>query len=88
MSGTAARAGRTMFDKIWSRHVVAEGPGGQTLLYIDRHLLHEGSVPPFERLSTIGRPVRRPAAMVATADHYVPTATAAGAIPDAEMRAW
>jgi hypothetical protein len=31
-----------MFEKIWTRHVVAEGPGSQTLLYIDRHLLHEG----------------------------------------------
>jgi 3-isopropylmalate/(R)-2-methylmalate dehydratase large subunit len=50
------RRGRAIFEKIWDRHVVAEGPGGQTLLYIDRHLLHEGSAhsfswlrrPPFE----------------------------------------
>ncbi len=33
----------TMFEKIWTRHVVAEGPGGQVLLYVDRHILHEGS---------------------------------------------
>ena len=31
-----------MFEKIWNRHVVAEGPGGQTRLHIDRHLLHGG----------------------------------------------
>ena len=66
--------GRTMFEKIWSRHVVTEGPGGQTLLYIGRHLLHEGSTFAFARLRQSGRGVRRPQAMVATADHYVPTA--------------
>src|SRR5262245_54261015 len=79
-------AGRTMFDKIWSCHVVVEGPGGQALLYIDRHLLHEGSVPAFQRLRRSGRPIRRPAAMVATADHYVPTANRGAPIPDEEIR--
>src|SRR5262245_11342374 len=79
-------AGRTMFDKIWSRHVVADGPGGQTLLYIDRHLLHEGAVPAFQRLRRSGRPIRRPTAMVATADHYVPTVNRGAPIPDEEIR--
>src|SRR5439155_797706 len=41
----------TMFEKIWSRHGVAEGPGGHVLLYIDRHLLHEGSTSAFGRLA-------------------------------------
>ena len=77
-------AGRTMFEKIWARHVVAEGPGGQTLLYIDRHLLHEGATHAFQRLATAGRRVRRPDLTFATADHYVPTI--AGEIPDAEIR--
>src|SRR6185503_17125008 len=63
----------TMFDKIWARHVVAEGPGGQTLLYIDRHLLHEGSAAAFARLGRRGQRVRRPDLCVATADHYVMT---------------
>ena len=49
-----------MFEKIWSRHVVAEGPGGQALLYVDRHLLHEGSTHALARLERTGRPVRRP----------------------------
>jgi 3-isopropylmalate/(R)-2-methylmalate dehydratase large subunit len=66
--------------------VVAEGPGGQTLLYIDRHLLHEGSTHAFERLGRSGRRVRRAAAMVATADHYVPTTNRSEPIPDAEVR--
>jgi 3-isopropylmalate/(R)-2-methylmalate dehydratase large subunit len=62
-----------MLEKIWSRHLVAEGPGGRALLYVDRHLLHEGSTHAFGRLETKGRAVRRPEACVATADHYVPT---------------
>jgi 3-isopropylmalate/(R)-2-methylmalate dehydratase large subunit len=45
----------TMFAKIWSRHVVAERPGGHVLLYIDRHLLHEGSTSAFGRLAAAGR---------------------------------
>jgi 3-isopropylmalate/(R)-2-methylmalate dehydratase large subunit len=76
---------RTMFEKIWARHVVAEGPGGQTLLYIDRHLLHEGSTPAFLRLAKTGRRVRRPDLSFATADHYVQTSPGAPA-PDAEIR--
>ena len=75
----------TMFEKIWARHVVAEGPGGQTLLYIDRHLLHEGSTSAFQRLARSGRRVRRPDLSFATADHYVLTSPGAPA-PDAEIR--
>jgi len=79
-------APRTMFEKIWGRHVVAEGPGGQALLYVDRHLLHEGSTHALGRLERKGRAVRRPEACVATADHYVPTAPGAGEIADPEAR--
>src|SRR5215470_6025290 len=75
----------TMFEKIWTRHVVAEGPGGHTLLYIDRHLLHEGSTAAFLRLAKAGRRVRRPDLSFATADHYVQTSPGAPA-PDAEIR--
>jgi 3-isopropylmalate/(R)-2-methylmalate dehydratase large subunit len=79
-------SGRTMLEKIWGRHVVAEGPGGRALLYVDRHLLHEGSTHAFGRLERKGRTVRRPEACVATADHYVPTAPEAGEIADPEVR--
>jgi len=78
---------RTMFGKIWDRHVVAEGPGGQALLYVDRHLLHEGSTHALARLERKGRPVRRPDACLATADHYVPTEPGAGEIANPEIRA-
>jgi 3-isopropylmalate/(R)-2-methylmalate dehydratase large subunit len=64
---------RTMFEKIWARHVVAEGPGGHVLLYVDRHLLHEGTTAAFGRLARSGRRVRRPDLSFATADHYVLT---------------
>jgi len=75
-----------MFEKIWSRHVVAEGPGGHTLLYVDRHLLHDGSPEAFRRLRAAGRTVRRPGELVATADHYVPTGAGSEASANEEIR--
>jgi len=65
--------GRTLYGKIWDAHAVASGPGGRTLLYVDRHLVHEGSFHAFEALRASGRPVRRPDLTFATPDHYVPT---------------
>jgi 3-isopropylmalate/(R)-2-methylmalate dehydratase large subunit len=60
---------RTMFDKIWDAHEVAE-----SLLYIDLHLVHEVTSPQaFESLRLAERPVRRPDRTLATADHNVPT---------------
>ena len=46
---------QTLFDKIWDRHVVVAGEDGQTLLYIDRHLCHDGSIQGFKRLRQQGR---------------------------------
>jgi 3-isopropylmalate/(R)-2-methylmalate dehydratase large subunit len=77
---------RTMFEKIWARHVVHQGPGDWSLLYIDRHLLHEGASAAFERLARSGRRLRRPGASVATADHYVATTPGRWQAPEAEMR--
>ena len=64
---------QTLYEKIWNAHVVASGPGGRTLLYVDRHLLHDGSFHAFEALRNGGRVVRRPEATFATPDHYMPT---------------
>ncbi len=65
---------RTLYDKLWASHVVREDDDGQSLLYIDRQLLHEVSSPQaFEGLRAHGRVVRRPAAQLAVADHAVPT---------------
>jgi len=63
----------TLFEKIWSSHVVTEGPGGHALLYIDRHLLHEGSTHAFHRMARNGSRMRRPDLSFGTADHYVLT---------------
>ncbi len=66
--------GRTLYDKLWSSHVVHDYGDGTSLLYIDRHLLHEVSSPQaFEGLRAAGRGVRRPEAHLALADHAVPT---------------
>ena len=64
---------KTLYEKIWDAHVVAQGPGRRTLLYVDRHLLHDGSFHAFEALRRLGRSVRRPGAAFATPDHYAPT---------------
>jgi len=75
-----------MLEKIWDRHVVREGSGDWSLLYIDRHLLHEGASAAFERLAKSGRTVRRPGASVATADHYVATTPGDWRASEPEMR--
>ena len=65
---------RTLFDKIWDSHVVERLPDGTCVLYIDRHLVHEVTSPQaFEGLRLAGRPVRRPDATIAVADHNIPT---------------
>lgn len=64
----------TLFDKLWQRHVVAEIPGGQSLLYVDRHLVYEVTSPQaFEGLRMGRRRPWRSATVLATADHNVPT---------------
>jgi len=64
---------RTLFARIWDRHVIAERPGGDALLHIDRNFVHEGSFHAFGALAKDGRRVRKPRQTFAVADHYVPT---------------
>jgi 3-isopropylmalate/(R)-2-methylmalate dehydratase large subunit len=67
-------APRTLYDKIWDDHVVEVQPDGNTLLYIDRHLVHEVTSPQaFEGLRVSGRKVRAPQRTLAVVDHNVPT---------------
>lgn len=67
-------AGKTVYDKIWDAHVVAEREDGMTILYVDRHLLHEVTSPQaFEGLAMAGRSPWRRDANLATPDHIVPT---------------
>jgi 3-isopropylmalate/(R)-2-methylmalate dehydratase large subunit len=65
---------KSMFEKIWEAHVVRDVPGESTILYIDRHLVHEATSPQaFAGLKAAGRKVRRPDATIAVLDHNVPT---------------
>ena len=66
---------RTMFEKIWQRHVVVDRDDGYTLLYIDRHLMHDGSAGPFAQMKERNMKVRRPERSFATPDHYILTSS-------------
>jgi 3-isopropylmalate/(R)-2-methylmalate dehydratase large subunit len=73
--------GRTLYDKLWDAHLVAEREDGSALLYIDRHLLHEVTSPQaFEGLRLAGRSPWRIDANLATPDHNVPTTDRAAGI--------
>jgi 3-isopropylmalate/(R)-2-methylmalate dehydratase large subunit len=66
--------GRTLFDRVWEAHLVAEPEGEAPLLYVDLHLVHEVTSPQaFEGLRLAGRTVRRTDLTLATMDHNVPT---------------
>ena len=73
-------APQTMFEKIWRRHIVVDRDDGYTLLYIDRHLLHDGSAGGFGKLREMGRKLRRPDRAFATPDHYTSTEAANTAV--------
>ena len=65
---------KTLYDKIWDAHMVSTGDDSTSLLYIDRHLVHEVTSPQaFEGLRTAGRKVRAPEKTIAVPDHNVPT---------------
>jgi 3-isopropylmalate/(R)-2-methylmalate dehydratase large subunit len=66
--------GKTLFEKIWDAHVVVEKENNPSLIYIDRHLVHEVTSPQaFDGLRMNNRHVRRPDLTIATMDHNVPT---------------
>jgi 3-isopropylmalate/(R)-2-methylmalate dehydratase large subunit len=65
---------KTLFEKIWDRHVVKTIDGGPSILYIDKHFIHEVTSPQaFKGIENRGLEVLRPKQIVATADHNVPT---------------
>ena len=77
----------TMFEKIWQRHVVVDRDDGYTLLYVDRHLMHDGSAAGFAQLRARGLKLRRPDRGFATPDHYVlSNSRAVQDIPDPHHR--
>ncbi len=82
--------GKTLYDKIWDAHLVDADADGNSLIYIDRHLVHEVTSPQaFAGLRLAGRKMRAPHKTLAVADHNVPTTSRAGgdaAIADPESR--
>ena len=79
---------RTLYDKIWDDHVVEAQPDGTTLLYIDRHLVHEVTSPQaFEGLRMSGRKVRAPEKTLCVVDHNIPTTDRSLPIEDPESKA-
>ena len=77
---------RTMYDKIWDDHVI-ETSGGTSLIYVDRHLVHEVTSPQaFEGLRLSGRKVRAPEKTLAVVDHNIQTTDRSGGIADPESR--
>ncbi len=81
-------APRTLYDKIWDDHVVDAQPDGTTLIYIDRHLVHEVTSPQaFEGLRLSGRKVRSPERTLLVVDHNIPTTDRSQPITDPESKA-
>ena len=81
---------RSLFEKVWDAHVVADVPGGPSILYVDLHLVHEVTSPQaFDGLRARGLRVRRPDRTLATMDHSTPTAPrrADGSLPFVDEQA-
>jgi 3-isopropylmalate/(R)-2-methylmalate dehydratase large subunit len=66
-------APQTLIDKLWDAHEIVRRDDGQSLLWVDRHYVHEGSFHAFSRLAERGAPVAEPGLTYGVADHYVPT---------------
>lgn len=78
---------KTLYDKIWDQHKIWDKPDGTTLLYIDRHLIHEvTSAQAFEGIEIANRKIRRPESILAVCDHNVPTQNRQNGIQDPESR--
>ena len=87
MLATSAQRPRTLFDKIWDVHVVTRN-GDDCLLYVDRHILHEGSTPlAFSAMRVAERRVRHPETMMGVIDHTIATRDRAIAPPTPQAKA-
>ena len=77
----------TLYDKIWNEHLIHEQEGGTSLLFVDRHLIHEVTIPQaFESLRNSNRKVRQPKLTLAVADHNVPTTDRSKGIDDEDSK--
>jgi len=77
----------TLYDKIWNEHLVHQQEDGTSLLFVDRHLIHEVTSPQaFESLRNLSRKVRQPKLTLAVADHNVPTTDRSKGIDDEDSK--
>ena len=78
---------KTLYDKIWSDHLVHQQDDGTSLLFVDRHLIHEVTSPQaFEGLRNSKRDVRHPNLTLAVVDHNIPTTDRSKGIDDNDSR--
>lgn len=78
---------KTLYDKIWEQHLVCDKPDGTSIIYIDKHLIHEVTSPQaFEGLTLSARKIRRPDTILAVSDHNVPTQNRRMGFADPESR--
>ena len=68
-----SKTGRTLIDKLWDAHAITTREDGTSLIWIDRHLVHEGSFLAFDQVTERGGRVAHPQLTFGIADHYVPT---------------
>src|SRR5258708_31365656 len=76
---------QTRIDKLWAAHEIVRREDGQSLLWVDRHYVHEGSFHAFSRLAERGAAVAEPGLTFGVADHYVPTRGSRHAIANPEI---
>src|SRR6187551_2323823 len=77
---------QTLIDKLWAAHEIVCREDGQSLLWVDRHYVHEGSFHAFGKLAERGAGVARPDLTFGIADHYVPTRARSAGIPNGDIR--
>ena len=77
---------KTLFDKLWGSHAIVTREDGQTLVWVDRHFVHEGSFHAFDKLKERGSRVARPDLTFGSADHYVPSRRGGGVADPAIRR--
>ena len=83
---TTSPGPQTLFDKLWASHAILTRADGETLIWIDRHFVHEGSHHAFAQLRKRHAKVARPDLTFGVADHYVPTRGRNAAIADPDIR--
>jgi 3-isopropylmalate/(R)-2-methylmalate dehydratase large subunit len=80
-----SKTGRTLIDKLWDAHAITTREDGTSLIWIDRHLVHEGSFLAFDQVAERGGRVAHPELTFGVADHYVPTRGRARGFSDGDF---